>query len=149
MSESIRVGNNANFHSKKWDELVGLFDDVEGECFEILNETEHKVAKDCAKRLRKDSERLFGKGRYSSGWTVWNTGFLHYEVWNKKAYQLTHLLEFGHDMIVFQKGENGAYRKVKVGEVPAYPHIAKVEEMAKRQFDAILDVEIAKVFDKV
>lgn len=150
MSESIVIGNNVNFHSKKWTEFVGYFDAVEGECFRVLNETESKVAKDCVKRLKKDSERLFGKGNYSSGWYSMNTAMLKFEVWNKNAYQLTHLLEFGHDVIAYVKvkGSSGAYRKVKVGEAPAYPHIYKAQEEAKKELDEILDVEINKIFGK-
>ena len=100
-----------------------------------VDETYDKVLKDVADEA---SEKLQSvspimNGTYAKGWVADKDKHGSYVVHNKDAYQLTHLLENGHDVVV-----NGK----KVGHANAQPHIADVEawvqeEAVKRLEDAL------------
>lgn len=75
------------------------------------------TAEEAAKALKYTSPAL--TGHYAKGWT-WKKVNGHYIVYNKTDYQLTHLLEYGHDVVAYGK---------KVGHVAAQPHIKEVEDM--------------------
>lgn len=75
------------------------------------------------------------RGRYRKGWTTKTSGnkvIIH----NRTDYQLTHLLEYGHDIVV-----NGK----KVSEAKAKPHIKAVEKMVQEE---MVD-EVEKELDKL
>ena len=48
--------------------------------------------------------------------------------YNRKHYQLTHLLEFGHVV------KGGTWRRLTIGNSRAFPHIGKVEEEITEAF---------------
>ena len=68
------------------------------------------------------------KGRYRNGWTItFNQKRTNVEaIVHNTDYQLTHLLEFGHQLVI--GGRN-------VGEVRAFPHIADVNDEAQRMLE--------------
>lgn len=90
---------------------------------ETFMKVEEGVAKDGVQELKQSSPRRSGGGRYARGWTYKKNknGFV---IHNKTDYQLTHLLEYGHDIVRGGK---------KVGHSPAIPHIGPVEEWVNEE----------------
>lgn len=74
------------------------------------------TAKEAVKALKWTSPA--DSGSYAKGWTYKKVNG-RYIVYNKTDYQLTHLLEYGHDVVAYGK---------KVGHVAAKPHIKDVED---------------------
>lgn len=101
------------------------------ECEQGILEIETKVAKDALKKLKSTSPKNpkssghNGK-HYADDWYIDTKNKKHYDhiIIANRQYQLTHLLENGHDII-----RNGA----KVGSADAEPHIKPVEEWAKEE----------------
>lgn len=96
----------------------------------VVLRTEEKVAKEAVNKLKKTSPRNpKGKGRhYADTWTIDQRSrkrYAHLIVHNKQ-YQLTHLLENGHDLV-----RNGRV----VGHVGAQKHIKPVEEWVKKEVE--------------
>lgn len=96
------------------------------DCQTAVDDAAEEVAKEAVEELKRTSPVGSGtwKGHYAKKWSVKKDGG-KYVIHNKK-YQLTHLLEKGHDVIV-----NG---KV-VGRVKAQPHIKPVEEQVQDDFE--------------
>lgn len=71
-------------------------------------------------------------GKYRLGWRarleVENTK-VEAVTYNWTAWQLTHLLEFGHQL---KRGGR------KVGDAQAYPHLASINEWAVREFERLI-----------
>ena len=110
--------------------LMTYADEVELAALRI----EEEVAKEAVKKLNKTSPvNPHSHGRkgkhYQKDWYVDNRNKKHYShiIIANRQYQLTHLLEKGHDIV-----RNG----VKVGRSKAIPHIKPVEQWAK---DAVVD----------
>lgn len=95
----------------------------------VLN-VEEKVAKEAVKKLKATSpQNPKGRGRhYASDWKIDQRSKKHYAhlIVHNKQYQLTHLLENGHNIV-----KNG---KV-VGHASAQKHIKPVEEWVKREVE--------------
>lgn len=93
------------------------------------------IAKEDASKLRNTKNTYtIRSGKYNRGWSVKTekkANGISCIVHNKDHYQLTHLLEKGHD-IVDRHG-------MKKGHAKAFPHIAPVEEQSNKQFT--LEVE--------
>ncbi len=116
-------------------ELQAALAHLQIEVDEAVQEVTASVAKEGVKKLKKRSRELFGKGNYANGWTFKVLpGGGKAVIFNKK-YQLTHLLEHGHDIV--RKG-------VKVGEAKAKPHIKEVEEFCIEETEK----EITKAINK-
>lgn len=114
-------------------EISGLDDAIQNELNEwaktdlrkAANESFKETAQEAAKMLKQGGPYTERTGRYTKDWTSGTresrasaiTGLTGYSVCNKKNYQLTHLLEFGH------QSRNG-------GRVKAFSHIAAVNEQA-------------------
>lgn len=91
---------------------------------EVVDKAVDKVAKETVNELKSSSPKHSGK--YAGGWskdeTKTATRSKSAVVWNKKHYQLTHLLEHGH-------------AKVNGGRVSARPHIGAAEQKAIKSFE--------------
>ena len=107
------------------DYLMNYREDIQDDVVEVTD----RVTKEAVKELKQDSEAKFGKSKrakpYCRGWAtkIQKRGPLKYHkvIWNRTNYQLTHLLEFGHDVW------NG-------GNVKATPHIKPIEEKYSKEF---------------
>ena len=93
------------------------------------------VAEECAAKLRETSPK--DSGYYAKNWDTYDAykkrGGKRVIVRNKKAYQVTHLLEHGHAL----KGGKG--------RVKAIPHIKPVEEWAKEELPKLIEEKVKKV----
>ena len=118
-------------------EMMSILGTFSHQVDEALDEAMRTTAEEAAEKLKQVSPKGKGKGKgkYAKGWGFTaDKGRQVYTVHNKNHYQLTHLLEKGHDVVV-----NG----VKVGHAKAYPHIADVEawvqEEAPKRFEEALE----------
>lgn len=84
----------------------------------VIDEAAAKVSKEAVKELKATSPKRPGGGRYAKGWTVKKVG-KQTVIHNRTDYQLTHLLENGHDVVAHGK---------KVGHFAGIKHIAPVEK---------------------
>lgn len=106
--------------------LVSMAEDVAKQDQEELMRRCKKAGSSCAKTLRKTSPHESGK--YASGWRYEmdeTDEHITVTVYNPKHYQLTHLLEKGHEL--FFMGNDTGHR------TRAFPHIAPAYEDAKRE----------------
>lgn len=86
------------------------------------------VAKEDVNKLKHANTYKVRSGAYNRSWTVKTTrglSSINCIVHNKEHYQLTHLLEKGH-----QIKRNGT----RVGSAKAFPHIAPVEQQSNEQY---------------
>lgn len=104
------------------------------QCETEMSKAADKVAKKAVKKLKQTSPKGEGtwKGHYKNGWMTKKVDGKR--VIANKKYQLTHLLEYGHDI-----KRNG----VVIGYAPAKPHIKLVEEWAQDEFED----EVIKVIE--
>ena len=106
-------------------ELQSIFSAFEHHVHTAVDTAAENVAKESVKKLKKTSpnnKRTKGK-KYKNGWKNKKTSE-GMTVYNEQ-YQLTHLLENGHDIII-----NGEVR----GYAAAHEHIAPVEAWAQEEF---------------
>ena len=78
------------------------------------------------------------RGDYAKSWFIKKTASnAHYYkvVVANKRYQLTHLLEYGHNIVA---------HGVVVGHAQAKPHIADAEKMAQEYFEKAIEEKINK-----
>ena len=112
-----------------------MLSDWDEDVMEAVNAAAKKTADEAAKDLHSVGE-FGGTGRYKKGWTVTakrrNRRDTEQIVHNKKEYQLTHLLEFGHAK------QNG-------GRTKAFPHIGKIADKVPEIFEAKLRDMIGEV----
>jgi len=125
-----------NFEQQMNKLLAEYSDDVKGN----LDEVTKKVTQQGVKLLRSQSAKAVGTSskrskKYSKSWTTSHeTGRFSTQgtIYNTEA-GLPHLLEFGH---VLKNGTGRVINKeLGKDEVPAYPHIAEVEEKIVRVFE--------------
>ena len=107
--------------------------------YDVLDDSVKKVADESAEKLRRVdrfSPDGHPTGEYSKSWVSERerTGRLKvkYVVHNEEHYRLAHLLEKGHVL------HNGTHR------VPAYPHIAPVEDYAKKELPQLVKQRLGK-----
>ena len=106
----------------------------------VVLEVEDKVAKEAVKKLKQTSPKAKHNGghrHYADDWKVDNKSkkyYAHNIIYNKQ-YQLTHLLENGHDIV-----RGGRV----VGHVKAQKHIKPVEEWVKEEVAKEIEREIGK-----
>lgn len=106
-----------------------------------VNESIEETARVAAKTLKQGGPYRERTGKYTKDWTYDQrnnrtsviTGLNAYAVYNKKHYQLTHLLEKGHQL---RRGGR------KIGDVKAFEHIAPVN-------DTLGDLAVEKIKQKV
>ena len=101
----------------------------------VIDEAAAKVSKEAVKTLKATSPKRPGGGRYAKGWAVKKVG-KELVIYNRTDYQLTHLLENGHDVVV-----NGK----KVGHYGGVKHIAPVEKEVIEK----MTEEVEKGIDKL
>lgn len=123
------------------DTLREAMEDYAGTITEIVNKQAEDVAKWSAEELKKGGPYKERTGKYTRDWdskirekkVSKITGEVTYSVYNKKHYQLTHLLEKGHVK------RNGS------GRVKAFEHIAPVEKQAEERYTQKLSEEIENI----
>lgn len=123
------------------DTLREAMEDYAGTITEIVNKQAEDVAKWSAEELKKGGPYKERTGKYTRDWdskirekkVSKITGEVTYSVYNKKHYQLTHLLEKGHVK------RNGS------GRVKAFEHIAPVEKQAEERYTQKLSEEIESI----
>lgn len=102
-----------------------------GEVDQVVLEVEEKVAKEAIKKLKATSpkaKRNGGHRHYADDWKEDNKSkkqYAHHIIYNKQ-YQLTHLLENGHNIV--------SHGKV-VGHARPQKHIKPVEEWVKSEVE--------------
>ena len=116
-------------------QLGNILEEYSQEAQEIVNDVIKETGKKAVTKLKEISpRRRKGAKAYHKTWDV-NAevdaiGDVKIKVWNKKNWQLTHLLEKGHDIV---KTRNGS--KIKVGRARAIPHISVVEEIINNEIE--------------
>lgn len=115
--------------------LMEYADEVDKELVEV----EESVAKEAVKKLKATSPKADHNGghrHYAADWGVDNESKKKYArfVIKNKQYQLTHLLENGHDIVSHGK---------KAGHVAGRPHIKPVEEWCKKEVEKRLRKELS------
>ena len=116
--------------------LDNLADYLQSECDAITRDME-KVLKESADELKEKiiSDSPVDEGEYKEGWIVskrQKPGEVEYVVRNKTKYQLTHLLEHGHDNPLTGKRTEGI------------PHINDNADKAIRKCGDKIDNELKK-----
>lgn len=112
-----------------------------GELKRAVNESLEETAAVAARSLKQGGPYKERTGKYTKDWTYDKrstrtsviTGLDGYSVYNKKHYQLTHLLEKGHQL---RRGGR------QIGNVKAFEHIAPVNE-------TLGDLAVSKIKRKV
>lgn len=101
-----------------------------------ITESAIKVAENGKNTLKVTSpKRKTGGGKYAKGWRVdkrSGKGYVHATIYNATDWQLTHLLEKGHDWV----GRDGQRKKDAAKPIP---HIEPVEKECIQEFQR--DVE--------
>lgn len=110
-------------------EINGILREYASDVEKVMLEAEDEVAEEAVKKLKKTSpKKAKGKnaGHYAKSWTIDRKSKKQYAqtIIHNKDYQLTHLLENGHEIV-----RNG---KV-VGHAKAQEHIKPVEEWVKKE----------------
>ena len=106
-------------------DMSEILDEVSRNCKDVYETDSLEVAKETVQKLKNTSPRKAGD--YAKGWKVSKKrakGLTTLIVHNATNYQLTHLLENGHD-IVNKKGRYGVSRPIK--------HIGPAEEWASEE----------------
>ena len=101
---------------------------------ETVLKCSRQAARGTAQKLRNTSPKRAKGGEYAASWSTRKYG-KGYVVYNKEHYQLTHLLEYGHDIV----NKFGEY-----GRAPAHVHIKPVADEYERQFIENVERELSK-----
>ena len=115
--------------------IQGMLSEIPQKVDNVIDEAAEKVSKEAVNTLKATSPKRPGGGRYAKGWAVKNVG-KQKVIYNKTDYQLTHLLENGHDIVSHGR---------KVGHFNGITHIAPVE---KEVIDKMTK-EVEKGIDKL
>ncbi|MBJ7680645.1 HK97 gp10 family phage protein [Weissella confusa] len=107
-----------NFASELMAELKAYTEDVQ----EGLEKAKTDIAKESVKLLKRGGGFKNKTGRYNKGWAI-KKDKKTINVWNAKAWYLTHLLEAGH------ASRNGK-------RVRGYTHIEPVYDWARDKFES-------------
>lgn len=111
-------------------EVNKILNDYVKDVEKSMLEAEDEVSSEAVKKLKQDSpkkERGKKSGHYAKSWEVDKKSKQHYAqtIIHNKDYQLTHLLENGHDIV-----RNG---KVVGHYTPDKAHIKPVEDWVKQE----------------
>ncbi len=126
MAESIEI------------KLSKILDEYDEHVQRVTNSAITMVARETVERLKNTSPKRPGGGSYARGWAIRRNGLavhgniVSIVVHNRTDYQLTHLLEKGHDVI--NDREKGV-----IGNAKAHPHIGPAEEWASIELPAEIE----------
>ena len=125
MSSTIKVGQIGT-------EVQKILSTFEHSVETSVDEAADIVATEAVKKLKAASPKGY-RGKYKKGWKKdkKNGGTLVHNT----EYQLTHLLENGHDIVI-----NGEVR----GHAAPVPHIAPVEEYVQDEFPKEIERQVTK-----
>lgn len=111
--------------------IAGELAEYASEVTDTVKDAVSQVAKETVSEVKRRSPT--DTGAYKRSWSrqksFESAGSVRFTIYNRKHYQLTHLLENGH-------------AKVNGGRTRAYPHIAPAEEFAERQLEQLLKREL-------
>ncbi len=111
--------------------IIQQMQDYNAELTEKVNKIADEVGIEALKKIKKLSPKR--SKEYSKGWRYEklfnNDGTVRIRIYNKKYYNLTHLLEYGHSL----KGG---------GRAKAFPHISTVQEWANAEIMRRIENEI-------
>lgn len=114
--------------------LKGIISEYGEEARYEIGDAMRETGKALVKEVKAKSPKK--SGNYRMGWKSETKEFrldASTVIYNQNAYQLTHLLEFGHALYL-----GGRY----AGEVGAKPHMAPVQDMAAEVFERKLREEM-------
>lgn len=115
------------------EEMKQILEQFHMDCDSALSHSEERMANDAVKKLKAISPKKSGK--YAKSWFKKKEG-KKYIVANKK-YQLTHLLENGHELIYMGKATG---KRVK-----AFPHIKPTADSILNVAEGYLEEELYKI----
>lgn len=117
--------------------IQGMLNQIPQQVDNVIDEASKVVSKEAVNKLKASSPKGKGKksGRYAKGWSTKKVDNMTV-VYNRTDYQLTHLLENGHDIV-----RNGK----KVGHFNGIKHIKPVEEEVQER----MVEEVEKGLDKL
>lgn len=118
--------------------LKALLEEYGDDVFHALIESTEEVTKQSRNKLRTAGDFRNRTGRYRRGWRAEiskTRGGCIGTVYNATDYQLTHLLENGHDV---KTSKNGPV----IGRARSHPHISEVNDWAMEQFELALAMAI-------
>lgn len=117
--------------------IQGMLNQIPQQVDNVIDEASKVVSKEAVNKLKASSPKGKGKksGRYAKGWSTKKVDNITV-VYNRTDYQLTHLLENGHDIV-----RNGK----KVGHFNGIKHIKPVEEEVQER----MVEEVEKGLDKL
>lgn len=117
-------------------EINGILSEIPHSVETALDKAADKVSKEAIQKLKGSSPRGAGKGgHYADAWTRKKDSAKKVTVHNKQ-YQLTHLLENGHEIVVHGHATGKRTRAIK--------HIKPVEEWVQEEFEKELKEDIQK-----
>ena len=136
MSETVSVDNMAKVLAEAMEEYCqDVTDGVKADIKTVSKEAVSELKATSPVDKRKTGRR----GRYAKGWkdtVVFEREYdIRVEVHNKTDYQLAHLLEFGHEVVVGGK---------VVGHYDGKPHIRPVEENLEEKLMEKVKVRVRK-----
>lgn len=120
--------------------LKALLDEYGDEVFHAVVSSAEKTGKESRNKLRTAGGFKNITGRYRKGWRVELTKTrlsAYATVYNATDYQLTHLLEKGHDVKNRKTGP-------VIGSAGEFPHISTVNDWAIEQFELELAMAIER-----
>ena len=110
-------------------QMADILQEFSGKIDDLVEQSTKEVAEDTVRFLKANSPKSPKGGQYARSWTKKKDG-KGMIVYNKKHYQLTHLLEFGHVI----KNQFGSY----AGRTTANDHIARAEKEGNEKYVRII-----------
>ena len=116
-------------------DLVNILEEWKDTELDTLSKVLEDAGKAAVQELKSNSPTKTGS--YRKGWRVKKTekkkGVIEVTVYNKTDYQITHLLEHGHALVLGGR---------TLGRVKAYPHIEPAEEHAINKAETELKIKL-------
>lgn len=114
--------------------IMSALENYSAEVAVVAKEAVQKAAEQCRQEISAASPKSDLHDKYAKSWKAKQVYYSHDEcrvmVYNEKHYQLTHLLEYGHEKWIY-----GTYTG---GRVKAFPHIRPAEQRAEQNLIATI-----------